>query len=54
MSSSEVRELREVVDLLINLSRESLDAIDRCCNILETLLDLDNEINTEEMLERFR
>ena len=54
MSSSEIRELKDVVDLLINLSRESLDAVDRCCNIFETLLKIDNEINTEEMMESFR
>jgi len=54
MSSREIRELREVIDLLINLSRESLDAVDRCCNIFETLLDMDNEIDTETVLERFR
>jgi len=54
MSAKEIRELKTMVDLLINLSRESLDAVDRCCNIFETLLNLDNEIDTEAMLERFR
>lgn len=54
MSRTEIRDLMEVVDLLISLSRESLDAIDRCCNIFEILLDVDTEINTEEMKERFR
>lgn len=54
MSSREIRELKTMVDLLINLSRESLDAVDRCCNIFETLLDIDNKIDTETMLERNR
>ena len=54
MSAKEIRELKTIVDLLINLSRETLDAIDRCCNIFETLLDMDNEIDTETMLERNR
>ena len=54
MSSKEIRELQNIVELLINLSRETLDAVDRCCNIFETLLDIDNEIDTETMLERNR
>jgi len=52
--SKKLKEALEAIDMMTNLQRETSDDLDRCCNIFETLLDLDNEINTEEMMERFR
>ena len=52
--SNRLKEALDVIDMLVSLQRETGDDLDRCCNIFETLLDLDTEINTEEMMERFR
>jgi len=49
-----LKEALDVIDMMVSLQRETSDDLDRCCNIFETLLDLDTEINTEEMMERFR
>ena len=52
--SKRLSEALDTIDMLVSLQRETSDDLDRCCNIFETLLDLDTEINTEEMMERFR
>ena len=48
------REQQDVIDFLISQLRECLDELDRCCNIFETLLEADSQVNIFEMLERFR
>jgi len=52
--SKRLRESLDVIDMMVDLQRQTGDDLDRCCNIFETLLDLDTEINTEKMMERFR
>ena len=52
--SNRLREALDVIDMLVELHRETSDDLDRCCNIFEILLDVETEINTEEMKERFR
>ena len=52
--SKRLRESLDAIDMMVSLQRETSDDLDRCCNIFEILLDLDTEINTEEMMERFR
>ena len=52
--SKRLGEALDVIDMLVNLHRETANDLDRCCNIFEILLKIDNEINTEEMMERFR
>lgn len=53
MSTREIRELNSMLDLLVSMHREAMDQIDRCCNIFETILDVDSEFDIDN-LEKYR